>query len=382
MNRELEISQILVYFDLPELFVAKDEIGSRYMALLVEEIENEPHYILTPISVNRLSMYLNGKIDLRDIFTQPEIREFYSILNIKSDRFQVSNFNSDRLPEEFLPEQGLYYESNESLEEELIIKEVTETENTIVHLSLSDSHNRNKIPAEILGDFLKIFQSLVKYTFKKVISQYKYSMKKELDQSYNYALWAFDSSPGSFKIHLSSTAQKDIFGNTKIELALNMLDTIIEDFKSEDEYINTLQKIKGHSIGSYRKLVEKIIQDDVELKYQWFSPGEEKVHFKKIGKDFAKRVIEVLNSKEELGVETKELIGIVKQVDIDRGTWRMLNQEDNKEYSGMTKNKRLLEGIVVDKEIYKFICEEIVEEEKVTEKEKTTYELQKMSKIN
>ena len=381
MNRELEISQILAYFDLPELFIAKDEVGGRYISLLVEEIGNEPHYILTPNSTNRLTSYLNGKLDLRDIFTQPEIKEFYSVINIKSEKFQVSKFESNELPEKFLPEYGLIYESSESLEEELIVKEVTETDNTIVHLSLSDSYNRNKIQAEILGDFLKIFQTLIKYTYKKVISQYKYKTRKELDQPYNYSLWAFDSSLGSFKIHLSSTAQKDIFGNTKIELALNTLDAIIEDFKTEDEYVDTLQKIRGHSIGSYRKLIEKIITEDVEVKYQWFSPGEEKVHSKKIGKEFAKRVMDVLNSKEELGVESKEFIGIVKQVDVDRGTWRILNQEDNKEYSGKTVNKKMLEGIIVDKSIYKFICEEMVEEEKVTEKEKISYDLQQIEKM-
>jgi hypothetical protein len=378
MNRELEISQILVYFDLPELFIAKDEVGNKYISLLVEEIDNTPHFILTPISSDRLTNYINGKVDLRDIFTNPEIKEFYSIINIKSDKFRVTNFDAYELPEKYLPEQGLFYELSESLEEELIVKEVTETDNTIVHLSLSDSQNRNRIQADILGDFLKIFQSLIKYTYKKVISLYNYKTRREFDQPYNYSLWAFGSSLGSFKIHLASTAQKDIFGNTKIELALNMLDTIIEDFDSEDEYIDTLQRIKGHSIASYRKLVERIIKEDVEVKYQWFSPGEEKVHSKKIGKEFAKRVIEVLNSKQELGVETKELIGIVKQVDIDRGTWRILNEEDNKEYSGTTQNKKMLEGIIVDSAVYKFLCEELIEEEKVTEKEKASYGLQKI----
>ena len=41
MIKKLTISQVLVYYDIPELFLAKDEVGTNFICLLVSYEDDE-----------------------------------------------------------------------------------------------------------------------------------------------------------------------------------------------------------------------------------------------------------------------------------------------------------------------------------------------------
>lgn len=376
----LEILQILEFFDLPELFVAKDNVNTKYLCLLVDTNENKPNYIVTPISTERLTFYLHGKLDLREVFQNSELRQWYIIKDVTSKCFEASFLEISEIPEEYLPDEGLYFQSS-TVEEKIIVNEALELNNTIIHFSLSDKNEAFNIQAEILGDFLKIFQNFVKFSFKKALLSIKNKLRKELDFPYNYSLYAFASSQGSFKVHLASKSQKDLFGNTKIDLAMDIIDSITQDV-SEQEFIERLQKVKGHPLKSYKKLVEKIIKENIKLKYEWYSPGIKRINKRTIDKVFAQKIYDILIAKEELTLENKEFIGNLKQIDVDKGNWRIHNLSDDNVYSGYAIDKKLLEGLTVDTVIYKLTCNEIVEEEKISSVEKTTYELNKIEIFN
>jgi hypothetical protein len=75
MTKKFNISQILVYYDFPEIFIASDDVGTNYLCLLVDTEGELINYISTAISTKRLSSFINGSVDLRDIFEFPEIIE-------------------------------------------------------------------------------------------------------------------------------------------------------------------------------------------------------------------------------------------------------------------------------------------------------------------
>ena len=75
--------------------------------------------------------------------------------------------------------------------------------------------------------------------------------------------------------------------------------------------------------------------------------------------------------------ERKEFEGYFVQVDVEKGTWRIYNLEDEKEYCGEVQDD-LLQGVTVKTAIYKIDCLEIIEELKVAEKEKVKYILTKI----
>lgn len=378
MKRKLSIERIIVFNDFPELFLAKDNSDLDYLCLLTNISKDIYNYSCVSISKVRLYNFLNGKIDLREIFVNPELSEWWETSDASEKEIEISFFTNYGLKEEFLPEANFYL--TEELEDEPIRKEVAENNNVIVHLSLSDEHNRRSIPIDDLGDFTKLYQSLLENAFKKSILTSELDQKRSFIIPANYQLNAFASSPGSFVLHLKSYSNKDLFGNAMVEEGLRRIDDLISDVNNEENLIEALRSVKGHTISNYQKLLDKIINENITFKYKWLSPSSPIIHTRTITQDYAIKVKEVLAQKEELVEEIKELIGLVKQADVERGTWRITNEEDNKDYTGESDG-HLLDGITLETIKYKFICEEIIESMKVTEKEKIKYRLKFVQKI-
>ena len=378
MKRLLHIDRILVFHDFPELFLAQDKSGLDYLCLLTGLNAEKYQYHCVSISKKRLYQYLNGKVDLREIFTNPELPEWWLTTDTSQEEFEIAIYSNEVISEDLLPDSDCYF--SEELQDDLIRYEVVEHNNVIVHLSLSDQNNNQSIPIDDLGDFSKIYQALVENAYKKSILNSNIKEKKSFIIPANYKLEAFAASPGSFNLHLVSRSNKDLFGSSLIEEGLRRIDDIISYTENEEELIETLRQIKGHAISNYRKLLEKIINRNITFKYKWHSPSSPVIHTRTINQQYATRVKEILDLKDELVEEIKELIGLVKQADVERGSWRITNEEDGKDYTGDSEG-HLLDGITLETVRYKFVCEEISEALKVTEKEKINYRLKSVEKI-
>lgn len=378
MTKRLNILQILVYYDFPEIFIAIDEVGTNYLCLLVNTDQGNITYIATAISSKRLSGFINGNIDLRDIYELPEIKEWY-YFNQVDGSINAELWQDGNIQESFLPEKGFFY--HKPLHgEELILNEVIEKKNAVIHLAISDEEDTYSIEADDLGDIIKLYQAIIENSYKKAISTGNIKEKKSLYMPQNYKLRAFASSHSSFNIHLYSMSYIDLFGKAFIEIGLEKFDEITKDFDNEAELINSLRSVKGHTIRSLKKLVKKIIDNNIKIKHKWFAPNQDKVHFTFIDKPKAEKIYEILNLSEELAEETKIFIGFFVQVDVEKGTWRIFNVEDEKEYSGEVIGQ-ILQGVTVETVTYKLTCQEIIEELKVEEKEKTKYILQTLEEV-
>lgn len=370
MSKQLHILQILVYYDIPEIFIATDEVGTKFLSLLVDVDNESMLYMSTAISANRLTEFINGRVDLRDIFLTPETNQIYSFDKI-AENIEANLFNGAKLPEEYLPEVGFKYKKPLD-ENKLILNEALEKNNAIVHLAVSDSNDNYSIDADDFGDIVKLYQVIIEKSYKKEVARQYYKNKKAYYIPQNYKLRAFASSHSSFNLHMYSTSQVDLFGNSLIELGLSKFEEIIRDFDNDDEYIESLKTVKGHTISGLKKLIKKLIDCDIKIKHKWYSLGQENVHSSTINKTKAQKIYDILTLSEELTEERKEFEGYFVQVDVDKGTWRIYNIEDEKEYSGEVQVD-LLRGVTVKTEIYKIDCLEIIEELKVAEKEKVKY---------
>ncbi len=373
MNKQFNISQILVYYDFPEVFLAKDTIGTNYLCLLINDENQQLTYIATAISQSRLVSFLNGKTDLREVFETPELREWF-IFNEIAEPIDGIKFEKETLPEDFLPEPGFVFQK-QLQGEELILNEVLEKNNAIIHLAISDSDDNYSIDADNLGDIVKLYQLIIENSFKKILIQKKVKDKKAVSIPQNYKIRAFASSYSSFNLHFYSTSQIDLFGNSIIDFALNKFDEITRDFSNEDEYISSLRTVKGHTISSLKKLVKRLIDSDIRLKHKWSSPNQDKVNSTIIDRQKAEKIYEILNKSEELAEEIKSFIGFFVQVDVEKGTWRIYNLDDEKEYSGQAVGN-ILQGVTVKTINYRIICQEVIEEMAISEKEKANYILQ------
>ncbi len=379
MQKRLKISQILVYYDIPELFIATDDVDTNYICLLLEIVEGMPNFVATPISTNRLSKFIKGQIELRQILTEPEINEWYSF-NIENEDIIANRLALESFPQKELPDTGFFL-NNEILDNSTIVEEVFQKDNAVVHLGISDEEDDFSIDTDDLGDIVKLYSVMLENSYKKGVIEHKLKERKGLIIPMNYKLRAFAASRASFNIHLYSQSQKDLFGNCMIEFGLEKIEQILTEFPSEDELINSLKSLKGHAVSSFKKILKKVIDGNLKLKHKWFAPNQKEVHFKILDTARAQIIYDILNLSQELTEEVKEFIGVFVQADVERGTWRIKTIDDLKEYSGEASSEEL-KGITLDTISYKLVCQEIIEEFKVTEKEKIKYIFKAVTKLD
>jgi hypothetical protein len=373
----LTVDKILIYYDLPQLFIAKDQVDSKYICLNVESEGDFPVYISIRVSQNKLNELILGKMDLRTAFQNSETGIWYFVTFNESGNYITQPVNFEVVDEKYLPDADFFFPIIEQ-SDETIVRETTEKSNSIVHLSFVDNQNAHAMDIELLGDFMKLFQNLVKYSYKKAVAS-QIKSRPDLAPEKNYILKAFAVSPGSFNVHLESQANKDIFGNSNVEYALRIIDQIMGDISNKEVLLEKMKMGQGHAINAYKKILENIRDNNIDISYKWTSAATNEVTKRKLNKIYAEKVIELISSKVDLGSEVKEFIGIVTEVDYDKGTWRIIDEGDNKAYSGVSKNS--LEGITIHSKKYKFVCDEIVEMIKISQKEKVSYNLLLFSTI-
>jgi hypothetical protein len=380
MKINLQLKQILFYCDLPEIFLSTDNVGTTHICLLVLKKETQTKFISTPISKSKLFSFLNGTSDLRDLFEKPEFPMWFTFDQL-DEVIVATEWPKSSLPPEFLPERGFTYKKALD-DEELIFNEVAEKENTVIHLAISDSENNSSANVSDIGDILKTYQSIVEYIYKKAVTLKKIKDKKSFLSRNNFELRAFESSAGSFNLHLYSSSDKNHFGETKIEWGLVKFDEIAKDFDKEDDFLLSLRSIKGHTIKSLKTLTKILIDRNLSLKHKWLSPSLDKVHYTFINKSKAEKIYNTLIQAEDLTEETVVFQGYLVQVDTTRGSWRILNNEDKAYYKGSSPPEdNLLKGTIMKTVEYKLTCKEILETTKVSENEKVSYLLTKIQSI-
>ncbi|MGI6223851.1 MAG: DUF6575 domain-containing protein [Prevotella sp.] len=105
MTNILRLDKILDFYDVPQLFIARDKFEALYICLLYED---EPlcRYTAVRISGKRLSDFLTGNVDLREIFVNPENKGEYFDVAFSDNEYQIMPLSVSQLPEERLLEQG------------------------------------------------------------------------------------------------------------------------------------------------------------------------------------------------------------------------------------------------------------------------------------
>jgi hypothetical protein len=376
MGKKINYKDILIYFDGPQLFVGEDQVNTNYLCLLVAQYKEKDKFLCVPISKEKLKSFKLGEIDLKNLYSSPPTEELYLIEteSIMNECIEMRKIELQDVPESWFPGEGFFYEEEKmKIDDEKIKKQAKESNRAIIHLTLNPPEARiaNKISPDHLAGIVTIFQSLIKYAYKtgsKLMSAQK-------DKYYSDDIYKLDiasTSPGSFTVHFQNRQPADLFGLSEIERAFFIIDGISEILNDEKELIKKMKEYKGHFAGTYIRFLEGIIKNDMPLSYSWILPGIDKAKTKSIYKKSAKFAYDSLVSTEELSIEELELTGRVIKADDKTGKWTLSSDEDQKEYKGelSKKSKMNLEGIVIKSKIYKFFCEEKIEEILGTGKEK------------
>ena len=118
MKIEILMTKMLLYNDLPEIFLGKDLLETNYIFLLVDTDNEIPEYIAVGISEKKINLFLKKEVDLRNIFKYPELGIWFKTNNFDNEKIIIQNLEIDSINESYLPDE--YFYINEFLEDKII----------------------------------------------------------------------------------------------------------------------------------------------------------------------------------------------------------------------------------------------------------------------
>lgn len=363
MNTVNSIEKVLVYYDLPQVFVGRDVVGGMYLCLYESSQEEFDVYLGIRISQYRLFELMAGKIDLRSIYTQPEMQVYYTIQGF--DEFEIV-VSKSVVEDRELPAAD-YFIHYDLDPDDIITKEVADLNKPVFHLGVVDEHSRPDVDVEVLGKVLIAFKGL-----------YSNAMPK-LGVTGSRSLRAFVEQAASFNLHIYADVQPDLFGSSDVDKVFAHIDKMLS-FSDTQEYVDCLRKVRGYSLSHYRNLIETLISNQSTLKYKYKTAELDSEPIENyITLTTLKNIHEMLQRNADLNKENIELKGHFTAVSADRLTWtfEVIDEEGkSKKYSGRVDDKDMLDGVTLLSKEYKILC---IAQTKVTEvanKEKTEYMLE------
>lgn len=110
---KLTLKNILEFYDMPQLFVATDAIGTNYLCLLYKQDEG-CYYLGVQVSEMRLKNYIDGLLDLRIIYTEPEKENsLYEVIVAQEKISATKLLQQNDITEDMLPEAGYYHDADD-----------------------------------------------------------------------------------------------------------------------------------------------------------------------------------------------------------------------------------------------------------------------------
>ncbi len=386
--RTLTFFKTLVYYDGPEVFIGSDSLGTPHVCVLVENTETTCRYLCIAVSKGRLTLFQNGFEDLRSLFVEPEIDEFYLFDNDTGDyqNMALKPIPRSEVPDRWLPKEGFLLEP-EDTPDTTVLQESKERQRAIIHCSLNppESSVDHKITADHLGQALALFQRLVNRAYKKALQAIDdKQLQKDVGAPPNYGLEVYAFSPGSFTIHMQSAAPTDLFGYAQIDRALKIIDRINMQIEDVTNTVNVIADYGGHFAACYRDFFQFITLNEMPISYEWTMPSRNDSTKVRISALNAKPVYLALAARKDIGIEEKVFSGNVRKVDVDNLTWRLIidDAEGEKRISGKGEAGKVdLSGIVIDAK-YKFVCDERLDIEVGTGKERATLYLKSFYRLD
>ncbi len=113
--RQLVLSQILEYYDVPQIFVATDATGVRYLCTLYGQSGTDGYkYIGVQISEPRLLAFVGGQLDLREAYLHPEVENaVYNVIVQHEAINATTSIAQQDITEDMLPEAGYFFDASD-----------------------------------------------------------------------------------------------------------------------------------------------------------------------------------------------------------------------------------------------------------------------------
>jgi hypothetical protein len=360
-----------------EVFEGRDPIGGHYVGMIIDTAGDFDRYLVTGALPDRLRQFRSGTLCLRTLLLEAPGGEWYITL-ANGDYGQPLVLEPQETPlaeTEFLPDAGFLLDDAPIDDQALL--QARERGNVILELSAEppEAAAAHRIRTATLGGLLVQVQALVRYAYRKAVSDLSVQSRRGIDTTDGHLMdVVVPASPGSFKVLLEGVKPPDMFGSSELRRALQRMDAVFESAQVPNEARERLQAHKGHLAGSYIKLMNFLSINKTGLWCAWADPMSTGSQHGGVSEAIARELAELLSGVTNLSTESITLIGEFERVNRRAGDWGLLTDEGLK--TGKTADDGpSLNGLQVGK-VYRFDCLEEVNIADATGSEKHTLYLQ------
>ena len=250
----LKLTEILDYYDVPQLVVALDAVGTQYICLAYDEDEEgRLKCIAANISLDRLNDLMTGHIDLRQIYLQTEL----ALYDVMQDGDEVTAKLREVAPEEYmLPDEG-YFLNFSKRESHDMLRTAQEQKRTVIRLAFNYDTNNHIIPIGVMNEVVHCFQAMLSNGYRKLAST-RNAECAELGVRATLA--------ASFDLELIANEPTDLFGSSKVADTLDMLSPL---FGGEDEAVASCLTNFKNTQPSYKNLLKTLSDRGISFKCKW-----------------------------------------------------------------------------------------------------------------
>lgn len=376
-------TNILLFYDYPQVFVGRDAVDLSYIFMAISEEESGPRYLCTPISKNRQDGVLRSKVDLLDVFRNPEVDEFYECVPCSNNvQLELGDLKYVACPRSLLPAGGLFF-SIKTEEVDEVAQKAAELNTTVSYASLSvtESKESPRIRTSKLSEFLGLYQNSINNLVRVSAREVKKKIPRN-EEPFNTDVFGF--SHGSFTIMLRSSSDGDLFGeNHLLSTAFKKLNTAIEIASDPEKALAYLQSLDKRAATSIIRLMDFMVTNSCPVKHKWASP--EMLESSEASADLGNisLLVKLCKNREDTFLDDRIFVGVFTIVNSVTNRWTVIDDKGGSmsgevsEGSGIT-----MDGITIQEKKYRLTCKEKTEVVSGTSKETRKLLLTKLESLN
>lgn len=326
----LYFEKIYYFYDEPQIFLCINNASQLYFCILLDDDGEMQQWLCSAISKARLNLLLNNIIQIREIFTNPEL-EFVWNIACKNGVFSLSILSPVELTDDMLPDIGEYLDYNDTNSnilkpnDTLAIIASEEERRDILDISLElKNEHAHEVSCELLSDVLKNTQQLFYALASKndgISGRVPTAIKKSC------LLQVGGTFAASFGVRLKSDDICNLFGGTPLTPVFDQFAKLLAASQSEKEFKKYLSTQKPSVIIKFRNLMQSLASNETGMIISGASPNRKEFVRKWTTDDVIKN-LRLINSEIKNIVETINVNGRMVGVNIDKQTFMFISIND------------------------------------------------------
>ena len=369
----LKFIEVIVFYEVPQIFIATDIFDTRYLCLLYPHNEELCYkYLAVRISEKRLNLFKGNIVDLLSIYKTPEDNEYFDVVVKEANDITAIPISANQIQPFMLPDDGFYC-NYDAVDNDELISHSLQNGRIMSCIAFSDIENSHNIDVNVLTNALDRYQAMIRNCHIKRFG-------KQHASEANMRACALQAA--SFDVHFILNETFDMFGEaSRISSTLQKIDEIFSE-KSTDGLKVKIEELQGHTLSSMRSFLQVLETNKLSFKHKWVkSTLEKSVLGSTISSNAISRVYEYLSTHTELEEVTTEFIGyFASGTVLNKGKWIFIS--DKKKITGTTDESNMFNGITLgEHHLYKIKCIEYQEINPITAKPKASYKLIECNRI-